>query len=342
MDNEKILDISWQTIMKFAIATFIFYLLYLMRDILILIIFALIFSVLFNPAIDFLTKRRIPRVLAVVFIYFAAFGLFGILIYSIIPIFIYEIQQFAQFFPQYFEKMSPVLRSLGIGALQNFESFTGALETGLVKASSSILSAVGAIFGGIFSTLTVFSISVFLSMEEKGVEKTLSLLFPKRYEAVVLNIWEKCQRKVAGWFGSRILSCFLVGLMTFLACKILAVKYAISFGLLAAITNMIPIIGPIFAGAIMVLFTLLMSWTKAIFLLVIFILIQQIEGNLITPILTKKFIGMPPVLVLIALIVGGKLWGIMGAILAIPLFGILFEFIKEFLKKKREEKVVVL
>jgi predicted PurR-regulated permease PerM len=342
MDNEKILDISWQTIMKFAVAIMVFYLLYLMRDILILIIFALIFSVLFNPAIDFLTKRRIPRVLSVVIIYFTAFSLFGILIYSIVPIFIYEVQQFAQLFPQYFEKLSPVLRSLGIGALQNFESFTSALQAGLLKASSSILSAVGAIFGGIFSALTVFSIAIFLSMEEKGIEKTLSLLFPKRYEAVVLSIWEKCQRKVAGWFGSRILSCFLVGLMTFLACKILAVKYAISFGLLAAVTNIIPIIGPILAGVVMVLFTLLASWTKAIFLLIIFILIQQIEGNILTPLLTKKFIGMPPVLVIIALIIGGKLWGIMGAILAIPLFGILFEFIKEFLKKKREEKVVVL
>jgi predicted PurR-regulated permease PerM len=342
MDNEKILDISWGTIMKFGIAILVFYLLYLMRDILILIIFALIFSVLFNPAIDFLAKRKIPRVMAVVIVYFAIFGLFGFLIYSIVPIFIYEIQQFAQFFPQYFDKLAPVLRSLGLGALQSFESFTSALQVGLLKASSSILNAVGAVFGGIFSALTVFSISTFLSMEEKGIEKTLSLLFPKKYEAVVLSIWDKCQKKVAGWFGSRILACFLVGLMTFLACKILAVKYAISFGLLAAITNIIPIIGPLLAGVIMVLFTLLTSWTKAIFLLIIFILIQQIEGNIITPLLTKKFIGMPPVLVIIALIIGGKLWGIMGAVLAIPLFGILFEFIKEFFKKKREEKVVVL
>jgi predicted PurR-regulated permease PerM len=309
---------------------------------LILIIFALIFSVLFNPAIDFLSRFRIPRMVSVVFVYFASFGLIGFLIYSIIPIFIYEIQQFTQIFPQYFEKMTPVLQSLGIKALENFESFTSVFEGELVKASSNILSALGTIFGGIFSAATVFSIAVFLSLEEKGIEKTLSLLFPKKYEAVVLNIWEKCQKKVAGWFGSRILSCFLVGLMTFLACKILAVKYAISFGLLAAITNMIPIIGPVLAGVAMVLFTFLSSWTKAIFLLVVFILIQQIEGNLITPVLTKKFIGMPPVLVIIALIVGGKLWGLMGAILAIPLFGILFEFIREFLKKKREERAVVL
>jgi predicted PurR-regulated permease PerM len=342
MDNEKILDISWQTIMKFGIAILIFYLLYLMRDILVLIIFALIFSILFNPAIDFISRFKIPRVASVVIVYLGIFGIFGFLIYSIIPIFIYEIDQFTQLFPQYFDKMTPALQSLGIGALQNFESFTSMIEGEMVKASSSILSALGTIFGGIFSAGTVFSIAVFLSLEEKGIEKTLSLLFPKKYEAVVLNIWDKCQKKVAGWFGSRVLACFLVGLMTFLACKILAVKYAISFGLLAAVANIIPIIGPVLAGVVMVLFTLLTSWTKAVFLLIIFILIQQIEGNLITPVLTKKFIGMPPVVVIIALIVGGKLWGLMGALLAMPLFGILFEFIKEFLKKKREERAVVL
>ena len=78
------------------------------------------------------------------------------------------------------------------------------------------------------------------------------------------------------------------------------------------------------------------SWLKAALILAVFIIIQQIEGNILTPILTKKFIGLPPVLVLISLMIGGKLWGILGAILAIPLAGIVFEFTRDFLKKRKE------
>ena len=341
MDGEKILDISWGTILKISLAALIFYFIYLTRDILILFIFSLIISVLFNPAIDFLTKKRIPRGLATLMVYFFVFGFLGALVYFIAPIFIYEIQQFTQLFPQYFEKVAPALKGLGLSVFENFESFTKAAEGWLLRASSSIFAALVAVFGSIFSTITIFSIAIFLSLEEKGTEKTLSLLFPKKYEAQALNIWDRCRNKVAGWFGTRILSCLFVGFLTFGACKILAIKYALSFGLLAGITNIVPIIGPLVAGVVIVLFTLLDSWAKAIFILIIFILIQQIEGNIITPLLSKRFIGLPPAMVLVALMIGGKLWGIMGAILTIPIFGILFEFMRESLKKRRDEKSIV-
>ena len=74
------------------------------------------------------------------------------------------------------------------------------------------------------------------------------------------------------------------------------------------------------------------------FLLTAFLIIQQIEGNILNPVLTKKIIGLPPVLVLVAVMVGAKLWGIMGALLAIPIAGIMFEFLRDFLKKRKEEK----
>jgi len=110
---------------------------------------------------------------------------------------------------------------------------------------------------------------------------------------------------------------------------------------LAFITNFIPFIGPIIAGLIIALFTALDSWLKALFILIAFFIIQQIEGNILTPILSRRFVGLPPALVLVSLIVGAKLWGIMGAILAIPIAGVLFEFLGDFLKRRKEEKAVM-
>ena len=342
MNGDRLLDISWGTIFKIAFTFLVFYILYLIRDILIWFIFALIISILFNPAIDFLTRKKIPRTLSTIFVYFTIFGLLGLLIYLVAPLFVSEIQHFTQLFSQYFEKLSPPLKNLGIEAFESFESFTKTFEGWLVKASSSIFNAVVIIFGGIFSTISIFALAIFFSLEERTVERVIALLTPKRYEAYVLDLWTRCQKKVTGWFGSRLIASLAVGIMVFIASWALNVKYAASFGLLAGVLDIIPIIGPIIAGAIIIIFVALDSWTKALFFLVIFILIQQIEGNILTPVLTKKFIGLPAALVLISLMVGAKLWGILGAILAIPLFGILFEFLKDFFKKQKEKKTEVL
>ncbi|MDD2696729.1 MAG: AI-2E family transporter [Candidatus Pacebacteria bacterium] len=336
MNGDKVLDISWGTILKISFAFLIFYIVYLIRDILIWFIFALIISVLFNPAIKFLQKLRIPRTLAVIFIYVAIFGILGLTIYWTAPMFVLEIQQFSQLFPQYFEKIAPPLRGLGIEAFESMETFTQAIGNMLQKASSDILSALALFFGGIGSTIFILAIALFLSFEEGWVEKVISLLSPKKYEAYVLSLWERSQNKVSGWFGSRILTCVFVGIAFFITLYLFNVKYALSLSLLAGVLNFIPVLGPVIVGAVAFLFVALDSWLKALFVLIAFFLIQQVEGNIIAPILTKKFVGLPPVMVLISLSVGAKLLGILGAVLAIPLTGILFEFIRDFLKRKKE------
>jgi len=339
MNNEKILDISWGTILKIGIAILGFYILYLIRDILIWFIFALIISVLFNPSIDFLQKRRVPRIIATIFVYIFAFGTLGLLIYFIAPVFISEIQQFTKLFPQYFEKFAPPLKELGLEAFENFEVFTKSFQEWLIQASASIFSAIAAIFGGIFSTLTIFILAIFLSLEEAGVERAIGLFSTKKQETYLLDLWKSCQSKVSGWFGTRILSCLFVGLLTYLALYLFKIDYPFVLALFAGVTNIVPIIGPIIAGVVIVLIAALGSWLKALLILIVFILIQQIEGNILTPILTKKFVGLPPALVLISLMIGGKLWGILGAILAIPIAGIIFEFMRDFLKKRRESEM---
>lgn len=336
INNNPKLDISWESIFKIFFTLLLFYLLYLTKDILIWIIFALIISLLLNPAIDFLERKRVPRAISTAIIYLTIVGILGLLIYLIAPLFITEIQQFTQIFPQYFEKLTLPLKMLGIEAFESFENFTKITQEWLIKASTSILNAISAIFGGIFSTLTIFSLAFFFSLEEGGIEKTISLLFPKKYESYTLDLLQKSQNKVASWFGIKILASLFVGVVTFLTCYFFNLKYAISLGLAAGVLDIIPIIGPLIAGIIIVILAALESWIKALFLFIAFVLIQQIEANIIIPILSKKFIRLPPALVLISVMVGGKLLGILGAIFAIPLAGMIYEFLKDFLERRRE------
>ena len=322
--SHQLLDISWGTIFKIALASLLFYIIFLVRDILVWFIFALIISVLFSPAIDFLGKFRIPRVGAVILIYIVFFGILGLAVYWTIPMFTTEIQQFSQLFPQYFERLAPPLEELGIEAFESMESFTVALGATLEKASSDILSALAIFFGGIGSTIFILAIALFLSLEEKGVERVIGLLSPKKYEGFILSLWERSQNKVAGWFGSRILTCIFVAVAVFITLYLFNVEYSFTLALLAGVLDFIPILGPLIVGVLTFILVALDSWLKAIFVIVAFVLIQQIEGNILSPILARKFVGLPPVLVLISLSIGAKLLGIMGAILAIPMACIIF------------------
>ncbi len=336
MMEEKILDISWKTILKIAIAILAFYIIYLTKDILVLFLFALIISILFNPVIDFFQRKMVPRVLSVTFIYFSIFSALSFLIYFTAPMFISEIGKFSDIFPEYFERISPVLQGLGIQAFDNLESFTLALNGALKNMSGGIFQALFSVFGGIFSTLFVMTVAIFISLEEKPVEKAVSLFASKKYESYAMDLWDNCQKKVGKWFLSRVVACLFVGVASCVAFVILNIEYPFSLGLISGVLNFIPYIGPLVTALLLFVIVGLDSIFQAVFVLTAFSLIQLIENSVLTPLLLRRFLGLPPSLLLLTLSMGALLWGVLGAILCVPLGGILYEFIKDFLKRRKE------
>ncbi len=337
MNTEKILDISWGAILKICVTALVVYTFFLARDIFVWVLFGVIISVLFDPAIDFLQRRKIPRIVGTFALYLAVFGVIAFIIYSTAPVFINEIQRFSQLFPRYFETISPIFRGLGVAAFSDIQSLIDVASGGIERVASNVFSALFSIFGGIFATFFVLSIAIFLSLEDKGIERAISVFFPKKYEAFALDLWAKSQKKVSAWFASRLLTSLFVAVASYIVLLLFNAKYPFSLGLLSGALNFIPIVGPLIAGGLIAIVVALDSSLKAIFVVLAFVLIQQIEGSIFTPLLTKKFVGLSPVVVLIALAIGGELWGVVGAILAIPIAGILFEFLRDFLKKRKEE-----
>lgn len=337
MNNEKILDISWGTIFKIGITALVVYMLFLTKGIFVWVLFGVIISILFDPAIDFLQRKRIPRMVGTFALYLAVFGVIAFIIYSAAPVFVNEIQRFSQLFPRYFETISPIFRGLGVAAFSDIQSFIDAASGGIENVASNIFSALFSIFGGIFATFFVLSIAIFLSLEDKGIERAISIFFPKKYEAFALDLWARSQKKVSAWFASRLIASVFVAIASYIVLLLFNAKYPFSLGLISGVLNFIPIVGPLIAGGLVAMIVALDSAMKAVFVILAFILIQQIEGNILTPLLTRKLIGLSPVVVLIALAIGGELWGIVGAVLAIPIAGILFEFLRDFLKKRKEE-----
>jgi predicted PurR-regulated permease PerM len=334
MKEERTLDLSWKTIFRICAFLFLLYLLYLVKNILVLVLFAFILSFLVEPAISFLEEKRISRPISVLFIYLFLFSFLGILIFFLVSPIFSESQKLIKSIPEYFEKISPTLKNFGILASENFEDLLKTFQDWLIKASKSIFSAIFAIFGGIFSTLTVFFLSIFISLEKGIGERIIRFFSPREKEEKFVEVFKNCQEKVSAWFASRILSCLFVFVLVLLSLKIFKVAYAFSLSLTSGFLEIIPLLGPIVSGILIFLISFLESLKKAIFSLLAFILIQQIEGSILAPILTKKFVGLSPFLTLVSLLIGGKILGFWGAIFSIPLAAMVVEIAKEIFKKE--------
>ncbi len=337
MEQQSTLDIniSWGTIFKISLTAIILYFLYLVEAIVVLFIFSFIISVLFNFLIDNLEKKRIPRAISTPFLYFTVFFLISFFLYKTAPIFINEVQTFTRNIPYYFEQISPILNRLGVQVANNTQSLSILLENWLGKAGSNIFNALFSVFGGAFSTVFIISLAFFISLERDLVERILILFLSPRYDRQISYFLLKAKKKVGSWFISRLIAILFVGVSCYILLTVLDVRYAFILSLFAGLMDIIPILGPFFASIIIGILIALVSWFQAVFFFIGFIIIQFLEGNLILPLLFKRFMGIPPAVVLVSLTIGFRLWGIVGAILIIPLAGIIFEVANDYIRKER-------
>ncbi|MBI2574063.1 MAG: AI-2E family transporter, partial [Candidatus Wildermuthbacteria bacterium] len=142
MNEQRVLDISWGTIGKLALAGFALYAVFLIRDILAWTLFGVVIAVIFEPVVGSLKKLKIPRVVSAVCVYLAVFGLIAFVIYGMIPFFVSEIQRFSQLLPQYFETLAPFLKSVGFDIFTNVQTFVDGAVGGIENVGSSILNVL--------------------------------------------------------------------------------------------------------------------------------------------------------------------------------------------------------
>ena len=131
-------------------------------------------------------------------------------------------------------------------------------------------------------------------------------------------ISERAQKRMAGWFWGEIILMIVVGTMTYIGLNIIGVKYALALAVLAGLLEVVPSLGPIVSSIPAILIGLSYSPILGLYCVILYLVIQQLENNLIVPIIMKKVTGLHPIIILIAMVIGGKLAGIMGIILAVP------------------------
>ena len=330
--EKRYFEVTWASLWRILAFVLVLILLYSIREILILLVLAIVISSVCQPLVDFLQKKKISRFLATSFVFVLILGILGIFLWLVVPLIIFQFGNFVTNFNETINKIDS-RNIFGEITQQLIINLKAAFDV-LAKGATTILNLIFSIFGGIFLALTCLVLAFYLTLEERGVEKFFRSILPKNYETRLISIFEKSASRIGRWFQGRLLLSLIIGLFSWLGFYLFGVKYSGTLALLAAVLDIIPIIGPIFAGLIVFLVTLTDSWLLGVWVLLFFVILQQLEGILLAPLIMGKTTGLSPLVVLLALLIGAKIAGLIGFILAIPLAIIVQEIFEESVRRK--------
>lgn len=302
------------TLVIIAIALFVLKI----KGIIIAIFISYIIMAAFLPFVDSLRKRRVPRVLSVVIPYLIVFAFFTSLVIPLIPFFASQIQSLFVIFPRYLDQAAGIL-GIQIDA-SRLGSFFGS-EIGLISQNAFALTSK--VFGGIFSTLTIFVVSFYLLLDHDRIKKYLVNLFPIQNQKGVLLITSQIEEKLGGWFRGQIILSLFIGTITWIGLTVLGLEFALPLALIAGILEIVPTIGPILAAIPAIIVALNTSFNAALIVVLFYIILQAVENNLLVPRIMQKAVGLHPIAIIISVIIGSELLGILGALLAIPFISLL-------------------
>ena len=334
------LHISTGTIIRFFAVALVIAALFAVRDILFSLFFAVIIASAVEPAVEWLKERKIPRLAGVIMIYLTGLALFFLLIYLVFPLFAEEMRIFLTSYPALEEQVrSGIVRAGTLPILSffavNIEGLLRVPSSYLQQISGSVADVASAAFGGIFSSIIVVVFSFYLAAQEKGIENFLRLVTPLPHESYVLDLWRRSQKKLGRWLRAQLLLGAIIGVLIFFGLTILGVKHALFFAALSAVFEIIPVVGPILAAVPGVAVALLADPLLGVLTLGLYVAAQQVESHVIVPVIMRRTVDLSPLIVVFALLVGGKLGGIFGIMLAVPLTAILAELLNDWDKKKR-------
>ena len=346
------ISISTGTILRVFLIAIIIAVLYYLRDVLLVVVSAVVIASALEPVVRRMGKYRIHRVVAAVIIYLAlALALAGILIFFM-PLFVNDTISFLSSVPRQIsldDIWSPIRDfgiNIGSGASSvssvSLADLVNSLQSAITGTTAGAFKAASFIFGGVFSFMLIIVLSFYLVVQEDGVENFIRIITPSNKHDYAINLWGRARRKIGSWLQGQVLLGVLIGVLVFLVLKVVGVPHALVLAVLAGVFEIIPVFGPVISSvpAILVTYSDLGTGT-AVLLIGLYIIIYQFESQLFYPLVVKKIVGVSPIIVILALVIGAKLAGVLGAIIAVPLSAALMEYVNDIEKRKKDETATI-
>lgn len=348
ISNSKLLPILG-ILVGFYLLSQIFSTYTLISDTFYALIFSIVLAYLFNPLVDYLEKRGLKRLYGVLTIYLGILGIILVLAFIVIPSSINEIRGLVQNMPNYFNNISsffdniylryistlgelpPILQ--GVDSIINENIYRA--ESFLTEGIRTVVRGIVTFFTKIVSIVLTPILTLYFLVDKEMFIKRIKELIPKKYKEEVLYLSREIDVSVSQFVRGRILLAIFVGISTTIVLLLMRVDFAIVIGFITGVADIIPYIGPFLGFLPAVIFAFISSPIKALWIGIIFVLIQWIENNILAPKIIGHRTGMHPLTVLLSLIIGGSLFGVLGMIFSVPMVAVIKIFYLFFREKLR-------
>ena len=321
--QNQTLHISGWSVIRVILILLVFYVLYLIIDVLALLFVSLILAAALDPTVDYLQRYKIPRGVTLFGIYILAFGILSLMVVLLIPALVTQISDISQQFPAIVEKATSLFNTVqsyseNTGFAKEIQNSLGSIQTALVNATGGVIQTAAGIFGGIISFLTVLIITFYITIEEEAIKRFVFTSVPKKYQIYTMQLINAIQHKIGLWLRGQLILMFVIGIMTYIGLWAIGVEYALLLAIIAGIAEFVPFLGPVIASVPAIFIAFTQSPLQALAVIILYVVIQQLENNLIVPKIMSKSVGLNPLVVIIVLFIGWELAGVVGAIFSIP------------------------
>ena len=336
--------IVW-TLAVTALAVAVVWAAYLVRGVLLLLYISGLLAICLSPIVRIIDRqkllpigtRRFPRWLAILILYVAILGSFGAVLSLVFPPLIDQAQQLWAALPEMFERGQDFLISKGI--LSEHLTFREAVERapsagGGQAVGRTVISAVAGVAGGVIGLLTILILTFYFLVEANTLRTIVLQLFPRPDRPRVDAAARAITTKVSAWLGGQLLLAGIIGTTSAVGLWALGIPFFYVLALMSAIGEMIPVVGPILAAIPAIAVAATVSLNKVLLVIVFFVVQQQFENHVLVPKVMERQVGVSPVAVIVALLIGGNLLGIAGAILAVPTVAILQVLFTEWMASR--------
>ena len=317
------------------------YVLYLIREVVVIVVVAVFIAVALGPAVEFFHRRRVPRPLAILLVYvLILLTIFGVGLLIIPPV-VNEVDDLSRDIPGYLDDVreSETFREYDekYDITTKLNDQAAELPSRLGSAAGELRTVTVGIFATAVKTVAVLTIAFFLLLDARRILGFLfGLLGPsreERYRAVAGEVY----RAVAGYVAGNLIISVMAGLMTYTTLTILDVPFAVPLAVLVAFLDLIPLVGATIGGIAVGIVTLFNDFpTATLVWAAVLLAYQQAENHLVQPLVYRKTVNEPPLLVIVSILIGASLLGVLGALLAIPVAATIQIVIRDWWNVRRE------
>lgn len=318
------IDISYKTIIFITVFILGLWLIFLIKDLLLILFAAVILMSALSPLVKLFVRWKLPKPLSIALTYLIILGV--------------VVGIFATILPPLIEQTTTLIVTLP-PLLSQFFNITSidksVVSQEFANLSRNFVTLTFVVFDNLITIIFLLVITFYLLLEKESLENRVARLFIGKQDLVRKSIIQ-IEEKLGAWLRGQIILSLIIGLLSYIGLLVLNIPYALPLAVIAGIMEVIPVIGPIVSAIPSILIALTISPILSLAVAAMFFIIQQAENHLIVPQVMKRAVGLNPLVVILAISIGSRLLGFAGALLAVPISVVLQIVVTQIIEERKD------